>query len=219
MDGILSSIFDFFSNTDALIQYGGLGFVILFVYLETAFFVGMVLPGGDYFVFTSGVLCGSQFIEFPLIFVIILASTAAILGDYTGYLQGKALGKRLYTKPDSWIFKKSYLTRSEKFYQKHGAWTFIIGRYFPIIRTILPALAGAVNMEKKHFILSVSLGGTLWIASLMTLGYVLGHKFPKLLYYSHYILLGIVIFASIPIVWQLFLMLKEKRKKRRELKP
>ena len=214
MEGVVNSIFDFFSNTDALIQYGGLGFVILFIYLETAFFVGMVLPGGDYFVFTSGMLCGTQFIEFPLILVIILSITAAILGDYTGYLQGKSLGKRLYNKPDNWIFKKSYLIRSEAFYKKHGVWTFIIGRYFPVIRTILPALAGAVKVEKKQFITSVALGGTLWISVLMTLGYILGHKFPQLLNYTHYILLGIVVFASIPIAWQFTHFLIQRRKSR-----
>lgn len=213
MEGVINSIFDFFSNTDALIQYGGVGFVILFIYLETAFFVGIVLPGGDYFVFTSGMLCGTQFIEFPLFFVIILSIIAAILGDYTGYIQGKSLGKRLYQKPDNWIFKKEYLYRSEEFYRKHGAWTFIVGRYFPIIRTILPALAGAVNVEKKQFITSVALGGTVWISVLMTLGYILGHKFPQLLHYTHYILLGIVIFASIPIGWQLIQMIRNRRKK------
>lgn len=213
MEGIILSLFDFFSNTDALIQYGGIIFVILFIYLETAFFVGIVLPGGDYFVFTSGMLCGTEFIEFPLLFVIIIASIAAILGDYTGYLQGKALGKRLYTKPDNWIFKKSYLIKSEQFYKKHGAWTFVIGRYFPIIRTILPALAGAVNVEKKQFMLFVSLGGTLWISVLMTTGYLLGHNFPHLLNYSHYILLGVVVFATIPIAWQVIKVLIKKRRK------
>jgi len=214
MEGFVNSIFEFFSNTDALIQYGGLGFVILFIYLETAFFVGIVLPGGDYFVFTSGMLCGTQFIEFPLIFVIISSIIAAILGDYTGYIQGKSLGKRLYNKRDNWIFKKSYLARSEIFYHKHGAWTFIIGRFFQIIRTILPALAGAVNIEKQQFIPFISLGATIWISCLMTLGYILGHKYPQLLNYSHYILIGIVVFASIPIVWQLIQTLRQKKKTR-----
>ena len=213
MEGIILSIFDFFSNTDALIQYGGIIFVILFIYLETAFFVGIVLPGGDYFVFTSGMLCGTEFIEFPLFFVVILASIAAILGDYTGYLQGKALGKRLYTKPDNWIFKKSYLIKSEEFYKKHGAWTFVIGRYFPIIRTILPALAGAVNVERKQFLVFVSLGGTLWIGFLMTTGYLLGHNFPQLLNYSHYILFGVIILATIPIAWQIIKALINRRQK------
>jgi membrane-associated protein len=213
MEGAVLSLFDFFSNADALIQYGGLGIVILFIYLETAFFVGIVLPGGDYFVFTSGMLCGTEFIQVPLFFVIVLASIAAILGDYTGYWQGKALGKRLYTKPDNWIFKKAYLIKSESFYKKHGAWTFVIGRYFPIIRTILPVLAGAVNVEKKQFLLFVSLGGTLWIGVLMTTGYLLGHNFPQLLNYSHYILLGVVIFATIPIAWQVLKALTRRFKK------
>lgn len=213
MESVIISIFDFLKNTDALIQYGGLSFVILFIYLETASFIGIVLPGGDYFVFTSGMLCGTQFIEFPLIFVIILSIIAAILGDYTGYLQGKTLGKRLYNKPDTWIFKKSYLTRSEAFYRKYKAWAFIIGRYFPIVRTILPALAGAVEMERKMFISFVALGGTIWISVLMTLGYILGHKFPQLLNYAHYILVGVVIFASVPVIWQFIKFVLKKRKK------
>jgi membrane-associated protein len=210
MEGVILSIFDFFSNTDALIQYGGLGFVLLFIYLETAFFIGIVLPGGDYFVFTSGLLCGTRFIDFPLPLVIVLTIMAAIAGDYTGYLQGRALGKKLYRKKDTWIFKKSYLTRSEEVYRKYGPWTFIIGKYFPIVRTILPVLAGAVKIETKRFVYSTTLGSGIWITLLMSLGYLLGHRFPKLLNYSHYIFIIVVSLASLPIVWQVVKFLIEK---------
>ncbi|NJO69506.1 MAG: DedA family protein [Bacteroidetes bacterium] len=171
----------------------------------------MVLPGGDYFIFTSGLLCGTQFIDFPLPFVILLSILAAVTGDYTGYIQGKALGKRLYQKPDSWIFKKSYLTRSEAFYRKYGSWAFIIGRFFPVVRTILPVLAGAVYLERKKFVISITLGGVIWITTLMSLGYILGHKYPQLLNYSHYILIGVVFFASVPVVWQAISILRKKR--------
>jgi membrane-associated protein len=215
MEGIVLSLYDFFSNTDALIKYGGLGFVLLFIYLETAFFIGIVLPGGDYFVFTSGLLCGSRFIDFPLPLVIVLAIIAAISGDYTGYLQGRVLGKKLYQKKDTWIFKKSYLTRSEAVYRKYGPWTFILGKYFPIVRTILPVLAGAVKVETKRFVYSTALGSIIWITLLMSLGYLLGHKFPELLNYSHYIFIIIVLLASTPLVWQAIKLLKGKLQNRK----
>src|ERR1035437_2841411 len=102
-------IHDFFSNADEIIKVGGLLLVLLMIYLETAVFLGMVLPGGDYVLFARGIFCGSNFFDLPFLLIIILIIVSSISGDTTGFFMGRWLGKKLFLKGNSRVFKNEYL--------------------------------------------------------------------------------------------------------------
>lgn len=193
-------IHDFFSNADEIIKVGGLLLVLLMIYLETAVFLGMVLPGGDYMLFATGIFCGSNFFDLPLILIIILIVVASISGDTTGYYQGRWVGQRLFLRENSRFFKSEYLVRSNQFYEKYRAWAFIMGRFIPIIRTFLPILAGASGIHFKRFLLYDTMGAIIWVSCIVSIGYFFGKEFPEVIDYSVYILLGIVIIASLLIL-------------------
>jgi membrane-associated protein len=189
-----------FYSPDELIKVGGLLLVLLLIYLETGVFLGLILPGGDYMLFATGVFCGSDYLDFPLFLVLFFVMMASVLGDTTGYVQGKWLGDKLFLKSNSRIFKRDYLIRSNHFYAKYKAWAFIMGRFIPIIRTFLPMLAGAANLRFKRFLLYDAIGAIIWVGSIISIGYYFGKKFPGVINYSVYILIGIIILASIPIL-------------------
>ena len=191
---------DLFSNTDEIIKVGGLLLILLMIYLETGFFLGLVLPGGDYMLFATGVFCGSDFLDLSLFVLISLIIIAAILGDTTGYFQGRWLGKKLFTKGNTGFFKTEYLIKSNRFYLKYKAWAFIMGRFMPVIRTFLPMLAGASGINIKLFLLYDTLGAIIWVTSFVSIGYFFGKEFPDIINYSLYILIGIIILASIPLL-------------------
>ena len=193
-------IHDFFSNADEIIKVGGLLLVLLMIYLETAVFLGMVLPGGDYMLFATGIFCGSNFFDLPLILIIILIVVASISGDTTGYYQGRWVGQRLFLRENSRFFKSEYLVRSTQFYEKYRAWAFIMGRFIPIIRTFLPILAGASGIHFKRFLLYDTMGAIIWVSCIVSIGYFFGKEFPEVIDYSVYILLGIVIIVSLLIL-------------------
>lgn len=181
-----------------LIQYGGIFVLLLIIYLETGFFLGLVLPGGDSLVFTAGLLCGTKYLDMPLAVLMTMMILAAVLGDFTGYYKGKWLGPKLFDKPDARIFKRSYLEKARSFYEKYGALAFISGRFMPIIRTMIPILAGASGFSFTRFSFLYPLGAIIWIGILTPLGYYLGKRYPQLMDYSIWILLGILVLASIP---------------------
>jgi membrane-associated protein len=145
---------------------GGLVLLLVIIYLETGFFLGLVLPGGDYLVFTAGLLAGTHFLEVS-IFILVQAMTgAAILGDFTGYAKGMWLGIRLFDKEENKFFKKSYLLKSEQFYKKYGMGAFILGRFLPVVRTLVPMLAGALfnfqtKEDQRFMMLDHHLGGVI----------------------------------------------------------
>jgi len=197
---LLNSLLQLLSDPAHLIQYGGIFLLLIIIYLETGFFLGLVLPGGDYLVFTAGLLCGTHYLDVSLPVLLLSMISAAILGDFTGYFKGKWLGQKLFNKPDARFFKQSYLEKSKLFYQKYGAWAFIIGRFLPVVRTMIPMLAGASNVPLGKFSYLNVLGAVIWIGLLTPVGYYLGAMYPQVINYSIYFLIGFVLLASLPML-------------------
>lgn len=206
------NLFHMYTDPAHLIQYGGIILLLVIIYLETGFFLGLVLPGGDYLVFTAGLLCGTHYLDVPLMLLVLTMIIAAVMGDFTGYAKGKWLGPKLFTKPDARIFKKSYLDRTKAFYERYGIWAFIIGRFLPVIRTLIPMLAGASGMPLRKFTYLNIAGGIVWIGTLTPLGYFLGEAYPGLIKYSIYFLIGFILLASIPML-KIFNPLRKKSNK------
>ncbi len=196
------------TNPHDLIMIGGLILLLVIIYLETGFFLGLILPGGDYLVFTAGLLAGTHFLDISIFVLVPSMIGAAILGDFTGYTKGKWLGKKLFDKEENKYFKKSYILKSEQFYQKYGMGAFILGRFLPVVRTLVPMLAGASRLSLIRFSLNNVLGAVIWIGSLAPLGYFLGNKFPGMIDYSIYFLIGFVVLASSPVLITFFKSMK-----------
>jgi len=192
---------DFWSYFDAhhIIEWGGLLLVIAIIYIETGFFLGFVLPGGDYMLFATGIFCGTHYLDIPLIWLVLLLIAAAFLGDLTGYFKGKWLGGKLFTDNKSRFFKLEYLEKGNEFYNKYGMWAFILGRFMPVIRTLVPMLAGATSVPFKKFLVFNFLGAVAWIGTLVPLGYFIGKAYPDVLKYSVFILILFVGIASFPM--------------------
>ncbi len=198
-----------FTDPEHLIQYGGFILLLIIIYLETGFFLGLVLPGGDYLVFTAGLLCGTHYLDIPLLVLLTTMIAAAVLGDFTGYAKGKWLGPKLFNKTDARIFKRHYLEKSKAFYEKYGLWAFITGRFLPVIRTIIPMLAGASGIPLARFSYLNVIGAVIWIGSLTSLGYYLGNAYPQLINYSIYLLFGFIVLASFPMLKIMFSKIKK----------
>jgi len=199
------SIFD----VHHIIEFGGLFLIMAIIYVETGFFLGFVIPGGDYLVFAAGIFCGTHFLDIPLYWLIPLLIIAAFFGDLTGYFKGKWLGDKLFIDNKSRFFKKEYLERGSSFYHQYGIWAFILGRFIPVIRTLVPMIAGASAFSFRRFLLFNALGAVVWIGTLVPLGYYIGKAYPGVINYSIYILLLFVAIASFPM---LKIMFSEKAK-------
>lgn len=193
---LLSLIFD----AHKIIEVGGILLILLIVYLETGFFLGLVLPGGDYLLFATGLFCGSHYLDIPLLWLLALLIGVAFLGDLTGYLKGRWLGSRLFTDNKSRFFKMEYLERSKLFYSKYGAFAFIMGRFMPVIRTLIPMLAGASVVPFGKFLIYNALGSVIWIGTLVPLGYFLGEAYPQIIDYAGYLLILFIVIASAPML-------------------
>jgi len=160
-------------NLAVLVQsYGALIYPLLFliIFAETGLVVTPFLPG-DSLLFAAGALAAIGSMKVSLLFVVI--TCAAILGDNVNYWIGYHLGPKVFTGRHR-FFKVEYLIKTQEFYEKHGPKTVILARFFPIIRTFAPFVAGIGRMRYSRYLLYDVSGGVFWVALFLFAGYFLG---------------------------------------------
>ncbi len=152
---------------------GWLGYAALFgiVYSETGLLVGFFLPG-DSLLFTVGVVAGAG--QLDIVKINITLMLAAMLGDSTGFFLGRKTGPHIFNRPDSRLFKREYVIRTKKFYEKYGGKTIIYARFVPIVRTFAAFVAGVMEMPYLRFLPFSVCGGIGWVFLMTMLGYELG---------------------------------------------
>lgn len=185
-------------NTEELIEFGGLLLVFLVVYGQTGLFFCFFIPSGA-FMFAAGAMVASNAMDWDLPTACFLLTIAAILGNITGYLFGRKAGPLLYKRQNSRFFNKAHLQAAERFYEKNGGKALAFGLFLPIARTFAPIVAGMVRMPFGRFMFYVIIGSTAWVISFVMAGYLIGRR-PLLRPYLKYIIIGIIIVVSIPVV-------------------
>src|SRR3982751_200128 len=150
--------------------YFGLFFVI---FAETGLAVGFFLPG-DSLLVVSGLMAKTLPDKLNLVYVMIAFFLGSVIGDNTGYWTGRVMGKTLFNRESSWIFKPSRVEKAKHFFEKYGVKTVVLARFVPIVRTFAPLVVGATEMPYVKFLLFSIIGGALWITSMVLAGYFLG---------------------------------------------
>ncbi len=176
---VISSFFDLLTHLDQhllllLQNYGGWVYLILFliIFCETGLVVTPFLPG-DSLLFVTGTLAATGALNVQGVAVLLMA--ASFSGDNSNYWIGRYLGPKVLRKEQSRFFNRSYLEKTQRFYEKHGGKTILVARFVPIIRTFAPFIAGIGRMRYLRFVL-YSLGGSVfWISFFVFGGFYFGN--------------------------------------------
>ncbi|WP_341226802.1 DedA family protein [uncultured Arcticibacterium sp.] len=195
----IADFFQYLTNSEEIIQTGGLIAVVLIVYIENGLFFGFFLPG-DYLLFLSGVFCGLVILKVNIFLLLISVFAAAVLGSFTGYISGYYFGEALENKKENLFFKKKHIKKTKRYFEKYGSRTLIIARFLPIVRTFAPIMAGLVKMKIIRFWIYNILGGAIWVVVLVGGGYYFGVHFPWIIDYVHYIILFFLVITSFTVV-------------------
>ncbi|MBK7230974.1 MAG: DedA family protein [Saprospiraceae bacterium] len=203
---ILRQLLDFLLHIDAHLieltgQYGIYIYLILFLILfsETGLVVAAILPG-DSLLFAAGALSSSGNLNIWIVMSCCIAG--AILGNTVNFYIGRWLGPRIFDE-DNRFFKKDYLVRTQKFYDKHGGKALVIGRFLPLIRTFVPLVAGVGNMTASKFSYYNIVGAFLWVIPLCSLGYLFGN-IPFVKNNFSIVILIIIVISALPLLITFF---------------
>ncbi|MFA7239700.1 MAG: DedA family protein [Sulfuricellaceae bacterium] len=155
-------------------DYGAWIYLILFliVFCETGLVVTPFLPG-DSLLFVTGALAATGVLALDN--ALLLLVCASFLGDNTNYWIGRHFGPKVFKSEQSRLLNPRHLEQTHQFYQRHGGKTIILARFFPIIRTFAPFVAGVGRMNYRQFVPFSLLGGICWVGSLVLAGYFFGN--------------------------------------------
>jgi membrane-associated protein len=200
-------------DIEALISAVGVLGIAAIVFAESGLLIGFFLPG-DSLLFTAGFLTNVEILKTNIHLLVIILFVAAVAGDSVGYTFGRRVGRKLFTRPNSRLFKQENIQKAEAFYEKHGGKTIILARFMPIVRTFAPVVAGVGNMSYKTFLAYNLVGGLLWAGGLTYAGYFLGSWFTSLgLDIDQVILPVVVIIILLSISPAIVHLLKDKEQR------
>lgn len=171
--------------------------VSLVIFLETSTLVGSFLPG-DSLLFSLGLLLASSQNSVPIYVAVPIVFVSAIAGAQVGYALGRIIGPRMFRNETARLFNPRTLERGRVFFAEYGDRAVIMARFVPVIRALIPLFVGMSHFPPvRYFVLNI-IGGALWVAGLMSLGYTLG-LIPFIAHNIEWVILAVIVLTSLPL--------------------
>jgi membrane-associated protein len=144
---------------------------------EAAAFIGLVLPG-ETALLLAGVAAAHGHVSLPILLAV--GGLAAVAGDSTGYEIGRHGGDRLRRSRLGRRIGEPRWQRAERYVARRGPSAVLFGRWVGVLRSLVPALAGATRMDYRRFLLWNALGGLTWSTTVLLLGYAAGTALSRI---------------------------------------
>ena len=148
--------------------------VAVIIFLETAFIFTSFLPG-DSLLFLTGLALANSDSWLPDWAGFLLIWIAAFVGTQVGYWIGYKVGPPLFEQNRNFILNERVLAKTHVFFEKYGARAIILARFVPILRALIPMLAGISKMDIRRFTRLNAIGATAWTGIFLIAGFVLGN--------------------------------------------
>lgn len=147
--------------------------IFLILFIETGFSFCSLFTRRFHVVYEWSLLSVSGYN--PILVIILFSIVGLISGDFLNYSLGKKYGLRLRHLPivGKWI-KEEHITKTQTFFDKHGASAISLGRFIPIVRTFIPFIAGLGKMNSRQFLNYNIIGGISWVLVGVLSGFFFG---------------------------------------------
>lgn len=132
--------------------------ILFFAFLESFILSGVIISSAILFsicifIYNTELL--------PLFYIVPVAVLGAHLGDMTGFLFGKTIGPQLLSTKVM-VKREKLISRAQKFLDKTGSYTVILGRFIPAVRPIVPFLLGVSDLKLVRFYIADLIACIFW---------------------------------------------------------
>jgi len=187
-------------------------FVGAMAFLETGAFIGFLAPG-EFTVILGGVIAGQG--EISILPLIGIVWACALGGDSASFWIGHRFGRNLMLRhgPKLKITRERF-EAVERYFNKHGGKTIVIGRYLGFVRPLAPFIAGTAIPYSRFLPYSI-IGTGLWTTTFCLLGYVFWRSFDRVKEIAGQATLAFGILVALGIaIWFAYRKLKEPAQRR-----
>ncbi|WP_370096990.1 DedA family protein [Streptacidiphilus sp. MAP12-20] len=193
------------NGSSLLSAFGALAVLVVTFAESGLLIVGFFLPG-DTLLFPAGVLCATGAAHggtsLSLWQVMLCAAVGTCLGAQCGYYIGRRGGRAMLARSRS-ARLKTVVARGEELLNRYGQRkAIVIGKFVPMVRTVLGPVAGVLEVPTKTFTLWQVVGGVVWSQSLILLGFWLGAAVPGVDNYLLPLVALVVVVSFLPVLLQ-----------------
>lgn len=158
----------------------------------------------DMFVILGGVLADRGVVRWEIVFGSAWAANLAL--GCVVYFMGRRYGRALFdTRWGEWILRPHQLERMSGFYQRYGALTILVSRFFPVFRVLVPAFAGISRLSFWRTVIPLATAAAAWYALLVGAGIFASRNIPRLVGWvdaaNSWLVVGAVLMAIGVWVW------------------
>jgi len=195
---------------DLVAAAGPLVYVIVAIaaITEGAAFVGLVFPSETTLI-VAGAATATGHLKLSIL--IPIAIVGAIIGDSIGYEIGRIFGPRLRISKFGRKVKVEHWEKADAFVHKYGAWSVFMGRFVAVFRSLVPAIAGTMQMKYLKFLLGNAAGAMIWAPAALIAGRLASDNLPRVEKFISRMGYG---FLSILTILIVALIVRHKIKKR-----
>lgn len=164
----------FNSIIPSLEHFQTLGYWLAFfaAFLESAFLVGLFIPGSTILLFLGIYATGGHLDWGVLLFFVIIG---AVLGDNLNYWLGRCYGHK-WIENGIGFLASEHFKKSQQFFLTHGGKSVFLGRFIPSIKELVPFIAGTMEMPQRKFMLWSILGAIGWGIQWLGAGFLFAHS-------------------------------------------
>jgi membrane protein DedA with SNARE-associated domain len=140
---------------------------------------GLPIPDETILGFIGFLISKEYFHPVPTLLTAFLGS---ICGITLNYLVGRTLGLPLLEKYGKYLhITPERLALAHQWFEKYGKWSLFGGYFLPGVRHLTAFSAGVSGLEYRHFAAFAYSGGLLFVVTFLTVGYVVGEEWHKVM--------------------------------------
>lgn len=182
-------------------------------------FLGMVLEAVIIIIPSEAILATGGILASKKIFTLWGAFLVGLIGSvfcaiaiyFMGYFGGRPFIKK-YGK--YFFMKEEDLDKSSAWYNKYGMMGALIGRNFPIIRTLISLPIGIMRLSFPKFLIYTIIGSIPWTFIFVYVGYTLGNGWTIVNKYTGKLKIPIRILLAVLIISYFYKKIKNKYTKK-----